>query len=70
MKKSYVIRAICRDTGKHFYSHTSNVKQRIESLKKDIVNQKFPRVEGFTLSNVNFEIYKQVGVETPSVDTV
>jgi hypothetical protein len=67
--KSYVIRVIRKDNGAHIYSHTSNLKDRLERLRYNILSingegtevyDRFKPFIGCTLNDVEFEVYKQV----------
>lgn len=69
MKSAYVIRVVRKSTGEHIFSHTTNLKQRLEMLKYNILSingqgtavfKRFTPFIGADLSDVDFQVYKQV----------
>lgn len=76
MKNSYLIRAVCNDTGSYFYVPTSNPRRTIREIEDSIAAGNTTRVKwqekinsfsGMPSSNLRFEIYRLVGVEDLNV---
>jgi hypothetical protein len=69
MKSKYVIRVVRPDTGAHLFSHTNNLKKRLEMLKYNIesingrgtaVFERFVPFIGVSADQVAYEVYKEV----------
>jgi hypothetical protein len=69
MKSNFVIRVVRKDNGAHIYSHTNDPKQRVERLKYNVLSingngsavfDRFLPFVGCTLTDIEFEVYKQI----------
>jgi hypothetical protein len=67
--KSFVIRAINKNTGEFIYSRTNNINQRLDRLRYNILSingkgtavfDRFNPFIGCELNDVSFEVYKQI----------
>ena len=67
--KSFVIRAINTKTGEFIYSRTNNVNQRLDRLRYNVASingkgtavfDRFKPFIGCDLTDVKFEVYKQI----------
>lgn len=79
MRHSYIIRAVCKDTGAFFYIPTDNVKRTIKEFEDDVIaagqsgvkwQGKFNTFNGYRPVNLRFEIYRLSDVEELDVGKI
>lgn len=79
MRNSYIIRAVCKDTGTFFYVPTDNVKRTIKEFENNVISAgkngiawkgKFNTFNGITPVNLRFEIYRLTDVEELNVGRI